>query len=241
MKPASGSRFGRNRFRIVYVNRFGSHHSGTVIHYSSGHLRQEGKADLADTMPCIQNKAHSPIPNGLVSGCAILPPSHEGQKSPCFGPGATSKMHADKTGIGFSPSLTRGRQAKSPKAAKAKRIMAGPPCPPNKDWGCQAAALSPTVSSNWKGTGGYYVTQSDVFEFSAPLKNANNMVRKRKKKSAVWCGVSKVISKMIEENGHFRDRLIHCSQLSSKSRDINENAVNGASCIDTDEAIFGWV
>nr|XP_008102996.1 PREDICTED: uncharacterized protein C5orf47 homolog [Anolis carolinensis] len=96
-------------------------------------------------------------------------------------------------------------------------------------------------SSSPKQTDDCQESQRDVFEFSAPLENVNNVIRKHKKKSAVWHRVSKVISKMVEENGHFRNRLIHCSQLSNEGRDINENVVTEASCTDTEEAIFGWV
>ncbi|KAH0629723.1 hypothetical protein JD844_012022 [Phrynosoma platyrhinos] len=156
MKPASGgSRFGRNRFRIVYVNRFGSHRCGNVIHYGGGHLREdEGKvAALSNAISCSPNKAHSPISKGPGSWCAVLSPSPEGQKSPCFGSRATSKKQGDGNGIRVSQSLTREEEAKSPKATRAKRIMAEPPLPPNKDWSCQAAALIPTASSSQNETG----------------------------------------------------------------------------------------
>nr|XP_060615839.1 uncharacterized protein C5orf47 homolog [Anolis sagrei ordinatus] len=272
MKPVNGSRFGRNRFRIVYVNHFGSHRCGSVIHYGSGHLRPEGQAPLA-------------TPISERRGCATLSPSPQGQKSPCFVLRAGPKMQAGKAGACGSRPLGREGQAASTTAKDMPEL----PCTPSADWSCEREAVSSTASSRQKQTGMsrahirfprlyrqwreenkisiklvrsdltlpsfrakvYWLDNSslnecnpivligdcqesrrDVFEFSAPLENANNLIRKHKEKSAVWHRVSKVISKMIEENGHFRNRLKLSSQLSNEGRDVNENIATEASCMD---------
>ncbi|XP_067319813.1 uncharacterized protein C5orf47 homolog [Anolis sagrei] len=224
MKPVNGSRFGRNRFRIVYVNHFGSHRCGSVIHYGSGHLRPEGQAPLA-------------TPISERRGCATLSPSPRGQKSPCFVLRAGPKMQAGKAGACGSRPLGREGQAASTTAKDMPEL----PCTPNADWSCEREAVSSTASSRQKQTGDCQESRRDVFEFSAPLENANNLIRKHKEKSAVWHRVSKVISKMIEENGHFRNRLKLSSQLSNEGRNVNENIATEASCMDAEEAIFGWV
>ncbi|KAM6475239.1 uncharacterized protein PHA67_007466 [Liasis olivaceus] len=89
--------------------------------------------------------------------------------------------------------------------------------------------------------GDHEENRGDEFEFSASKENINQMTREQKKKSAVWFEVSEVISKMVEENGYFRNRLVSYCHFSSEGRDINQNLQSEISCTETDEAIFGWV
>ncbi|XP_048347222.1 uncharacterized protein C5orf47 homolog [Sphaerodactylus townsendi] len=91
-------------------------------------------------------------------------------------------------------------------------------------------------------SGGQQETQGCAFEFSFPLENANNRVNRwQKRKSTAWLQVSKVISKMIEENECLRNRLVSCRQLPQEGHTLNQNSKRGGSCIDKEEAIFGWV
>ncbi|XP_061477881.1 uncharacterized protein LOC133382221 isoform X2 [Rhineura floridana] len=247
MKPSSGSR--RGRFRIVYVNRFGSHRSGTVIHYGSGGslLRHHEKVARADTHFCLVDKSPPTIPDRKGSeGAASLSP-REGT-SPSFIPEAPPKRGTKEIGgCGNQPrnqgvetkgSKTR-KVAKAKKAPKVRKAVTESPL--SLKWSSKMVAVNPTVASSQKQIGGCQETQRGTFEFPSSLEDANNVIGQRKKKSAVWLGVCKVISKMVEENGHFRSRLMSCSQLSSEGKDVNWNVQTEISSADIDEAIFGWV
>ncbi|XP_044884474.1 cytoplasmic polyadenylation element-binding protein 4 isoform X1 [Mauremys mutica] len=52
------------------------------------------------------------------------------------------------------------------------------------------------------------------------------------KRSEVFRGVLKVISKMLEENEKFRGRLLTCRQFNTEGSDVNQSSQNEASCMD---------
>ncbi|XP_053151307.1 uncharacterized protein C5orf47 homolog isoform X2 [Hemicordylus capensis] len=217
MKPNSHPQFGRERFRIVYVNRFGNHRCGTVIHY--GGLRQ--REALKDTHSYHRDKAVSTISDRIDSAGAAHN-SHGGGRSPCLMLGATSRMGAKEAGVYSNQALNKSNEAKeskSRKIPKARKVGTETPSSLKEAWSRKNVSMSSTAHSSQKQTGDNQETQGDSFEFPSSLENDNDVIQKKqqKKKSAVWLGVSKVISKMVEENEHFRSRLMMShSQLLSE-------------------------
>ncbi|XP_077183139.1 uncharacterized protein C5orf47 homolog [Paroedura picta] len=213
MKPSlgSGSRFGRDKFQIAYVNSFGSHRCGTVIHYGrTGHLRHHKKEAVLDS--------HVSIPDRKLSGDSTHPSPGRGKK-PRFRPGAILSTDA----------RPKGRQSKGNEARAIDRLKA-------------RKVVTKSLSSMKDSGSGQQDTQGGALEFCSPLETANNCVSKpQKRKNTAWLQVSKVISKMVEENECLRNRLGSGSQLPQEGHAINQNSERGGSCIDTEEAIFGWV
>lgn len=82
--------------------------------------------------------------------------------------------------------------------------------------------------------------KADTFDFPIPSRNADKVIKRKKKKSKVWHKVWKVISKMLEENERFRSRLLACSQFDGEGSGRIQRSQNGA-YLDRDESIFGWV
>nr|XP_028573666.1 uncharacterized protein C5orf47 homolog isoform X1 [Podarcis muralis] len=243
MKASSGLGRGRSR-RVVYVNSFGSHRCGNVIRYGGGggHLRDPEASCLSGASPA------AALSGRRGSRGAAGPPSGE-RGSPCLGLKAPGEARAKGVGRGWE----EGGEAKRPRAERLLGVK--PPASPREGRSSKAAAVNSTGSDGQEeaGTsraqgrrprvlaGGCKETQGDAFEFPPSWEVDNSEIRHQKKESTVWLGVCKVISKMIEENGHFRSRLLSCSKLPSEGRDVNGNVQNETSCIDTDEAIFGWV
>nr|XP_020662849.1 uncharacterized protein C5orf47 homolog isoform X1 [Pogona vitticeps] len=216
MKPASGSRFGREKFQIVYVNSFGHHRSGNVIHYSGSnscrHLREQEEVALTSAQAsCLTAEAPSAISDGTGSGDAAAPsPSSKDPRGPHLLRATSAKQVEGACERG---ALSKAGQAKR---FKARKLPEGRRA--------RTEELLPSLNQEWNRKRGDLIFPASTGQ-----------------KSAVWSGVYKVISKMVEENSHFRDRLISCSQFSSEGRNTSENIQTGASCIGTDEAIFGWV
>ncbi|KAJ7316326.1 hypothetical protein JRQ81_002488 [Phrynocephalus forsythii] len=247
MKPASRSRFGRKRFQIVYINSFGRHRSGNVIHYSGGnsghHLRPQEKVAPTDALSsCLTAEALLPVSDRRGPGGPAAPsPSSKGPRSPHLLP-ATSTMQVQGTcERGPLGKVGQAKESKARKLPKGKK--AGTELLPSLNQECdrRRGDLNFPASASQKQIGDHQETQADPFEFPAPMENASNAIKQQNKKSAVWLGVCKVISKMVEENSHFRDRLMSCSQLSCEGKGMSEDVETGASYIGTDEAIFGWV
>ncbi|XP_061858727.1 uncharacterized protein C5orf47 homolog [Colius striatus] len=83
--------------------------------------------------------------------------------------------------------------------------------------------------------------KADAFDFPFPSRNVDKVIQRKKQKSKVWLKVSKVISKMLEENEKFRSRLLTCSQFDGAGNDTNQSAKNEASCLDRDKSMFDWI
>ncbi|XP_070790060.1 uncharacterized protein C5orf47 homolog [Pituophis catenifer annectens] len=238
MKPNSGPRFGRQHFPVVYVTRFGKHPCGTKIR--SGGKSPPKKAAQEDLHSCLSDKASSATldKTGLVG----VAPQRQ-RRHPSLGPGMvqvrgsqTGRRQPQSEGWNISMAKPPGREAS--KIAPSRK----------KSRGSKRGAANSTTS------GGFEESGADEYEFSTSKENANETIREQKKKSAVWLEVFEVISKMIEENGYFRNRLVsnfHFSvedaaknsqqSLTIQGTDINQNLQSEISFTDTDEAIFGWV
>ncbi|KAL8211865.1 UNVERIFIED_CONTAM: hypothetical protein K2H54_022890 [Gekko kuhli] len=101
----SGSRFGRDKFQIVYVNSFGRHRSGAVIHYGrTGPLRRHEEEAGSD--------AHVRLPDRKTSG-GPTQPSPSGGRRPSPMPGATLSTGAK--------GQSKGNRAKSLKRLEARK------------------------------------------------------------------------------------------------------------------------
>ncbi|XP_053232603.1 uncharacterized protein C5orf47 homolog isoform X1 [Podarcis raffonei] len=230
MKASSGLGRGRSR-RVVYVNSFGSHRCGNVIRYGGGgHLRDPEASCLSGASPAASLSGR----RGFRS--AAGPPSGE-RGSPCLGLKAPGEARAKGVGRGWE----EGGEAKRPRAERLVGVKPPPTPREGRSSKAEAEAANSTGSDGQEEAGGCKETQGDAFEFPPSWEVDNSEIRHQKKESTVWLGVCKVISKMIEENGHFRSRLLSCSELPSEGRDVNGNVQNETSCIDTDETIFGWV
>lgn len=161
MKPASGSRFGRARFQIVYVNSFGRHRSGNVIHYSgdsSGRqLRQQEKLAVTNTRSCCltAEEALPPISDRMGSGgaAASSPSSKASWRSPCS-PRATSTKQ-DEGACERGP-LSKAGQAKKSKARKVpqgKKTVTERPPPLNPEQKRKRGDLNFPASTGQKQIG----------------------------------------------------------------------------------------
>ncbi|XP_032995861.1 uncharacterized protein C5orf47 homolog isoform X1 [Lacerta agilis] len=206
MKARSGLGKGRSR-PVVYVNSFGSHRCGNVIRYGGGsHLRYPEASCLSGASPAaaLSGKRGS-------RGAAGLPSGERG--SPYFGLKAPGEARAKGVRRG-------GEEGGETTRPRAKRLVGVKPPPSPREGrsskAAAAAAANSTGSDGEEEAGGCKETQGDAFEFPPSREVDNHEIRHQKKKSTVWLGVCKVISKMIEENGHFRSRLLSCSELPSE-------------------------
>nr|XP_034961202.1 uncharacterized protein C5orf47 homolog [Zootoca vivipara] len=205
MKASSGLGRGSLR-RVVYVNSFGSHRCGNVIRYGGGHLRDPQASCLSGASPA------AALSERRGSRGAAGPPSGE-RGSPCFGLKAPGEARAKGVGRGGE----EGGEAKRPRVKRLVGVVP-PPSPREGRNSKAAAAANSTGSDGQEEAGGCKETQGDAFEFPSSWEVDNSEIRHQKKESTVWLGVCKVISKMIEENGHFRSRLLSCSELPSEGR-----------------------
>ncbi|XP_063148965.1 uncharacterized protein LOC134490014 [Candoia aspera] len=255
MKPSSGPRFGRQHFPVVYVTRFGKHCCGTKIH--SGGKSPPKKVALAEPHSRLTSKASSVTLDKRGSG-GVAPWGQRRRHGFAAGAALTMQVQGSRTSRRQPPSEGQSISVAKPPSQEASEL------PPSrkKGWGSKRGAAHSTISGTQKCLG-ISTTQNlsdiahfpklllsrcsqeenrgDEFEFSASKENVNQMTREQKKKSAVWSEVSEVISKMVEENGYFRNRLMSYCHFSSEGREINQNLQSEISCIETDEAIFGWV
>ncbi|XP_070591980.1 uncharacterized protein C5orf47 homolog [Erythrolamprus reginae] len=236
MKPSSEPRFGKQRFPVVYVTRFGKHPCGRKI--CSDGKSPPKKTAQEDLHSCLSDKASATLHKTGPVGAA---PQRQ-KKHPSLG----FKM------VQIQGSRTGHRQ--SQQRESQRRNMAKPPdreasqlAPSRKKGrGSKRRAANSTIS------GGFQESGANEYEFSTSEEIANKM--EQKKKSAVWREVFEVISKMVEENGYFRNRLVsnfHFSvedaaknsqqPLTIQGTDINQNLQSEISFTETDEAIFGWV
>ncbi|XP_039207928.1 uncharacterized protein LOC120311910 isoform X2 [Crotalus tigris] len=226
MKPSSGPRFGRQHFPVVYVTRFGKYHCGTKIR-SGG--KSPKKAAQKDFHSCLSDKASSAILDKI--GPVDVAPQRQ-MRHPSLRAG-TMQVQGNQTRCRQPQSDGQNISMAKLPGQEASKL----PCSRKKGLGSKRRAANSTISGEENG--------ADVYEFPTSNENTNEMIRKQKKKSAVWLEVFEVISKMVEENGHFRNRLVSNFHFSGEGllqgTDINQNLQSEISFTETDEAIFGWV
>ncbi|XP_056358304.1 uncharacterized protein C5orf47 homolog [Oenanthe melanoleuca] len=117
--------------------------------------------------------------------------------------------------------------------------LAGPSAGPGSS-GRRAGSGGERRAGSRSSSGDPQEAKADTFDFPIPSRNADKVIKRKKKKSKVWHKVWKVISKMLEENERFRSRLLTCSQFNGEGSDRIQRSQNGA-YLDRDESIFGWV
>ncbi|XP_077679756.1 uncharacterized protein C5orf47-like isoform X4 [Eretmochelys imbricata] len=245
MKP----RPGRERMRVVYVNSFGTHRCGSVIQYGGGprgRWRREEKAaasgvvDREMSSPSGLSRRQGAACGGLRGEAAAAP--REGRGSPWFPvPPSTGPKGAGSCAATQGPS--RGGQAGG--APSLRESGPGLRCTQSRAGGSVQAPGSqrygiPLLADPEETL----MAPEGVTSSSPPLEGQDHrcwVMRDPGKKSEVFHGVLKVISKMLEENEKFRGRLLTCSQFNTEGSDVNQSSQNEASCMDRNKSIFGWV